>query len=127
MDRPLVEIMLTSTIICIMAITVASSSAQYAELSSTMISVSSEELHYSAVRGIMDAASESKAFNSSVTFVLLLPTKIAISASGGSIETVCLGIARSYCCGVNASGGGFSDSFNITGAPGGDVTIVPNR
>ncbi len=125
MDRALVEIMLTASIICIMAIAVTSTSAQYAGMSSIMITTSSEELHYSAVRTIMDAASESKASNSLTSFVLLLPSRIAIGVSDGAITTTCLGISRLYPLELNVSGGGFSDSFNITGSPSGNVVVIP--
>ncbi len=125
LDRALVEILLTASILCVMAFAVASASAQYSCLASVMIDASSGEMHYSAVRAIMDAASEAKAAGSPASVVLLLPSKIAIGASGGNISTTCLGVARSYICCLDASGAGFSDSFNITGMPDGTVTVTP--
>ncbi|HPC28197.1 MAG TPA: hypothetical protein PKX17_05670, partial [Candidatus Methanomethylicus sp.] len=71
MDRALVEIMLTASIMCVMAFAVASASAQYGCLAAVMTGASSNEMHYSVVRAIIDAASEAKVGGSSVSLVLL--------------------------------------------------------
>lgn len=125
MDRALVEIMLTVSTLCVMSLAIASAYAQYGSLATVMAGASSEEMHYSVVRGIMDAASEAKIGGSSVSIVLMLPSKIAISAVAGNVSTTCLGENRSYAFYLDVSGGGFSNAFNITGTPDGRVTVTP--
>jgi len=125
MDRALVEIMLTASIMCIMACAVASASAQYGCLAAVMTGASSNEIHYSVVRAIIDAASEAKVGGSSVSVVLLLPSKITINAEAGNITTTFLGESYSYASFLCVSGAGFSNAFNVTGMPDGTVTISP--
>ncbi len=125
MDRVLVEVMLTASLICLSAIITTSYSLLYGRVVLETEEVFLEKVLFHLAATAKGAAANSIITGNNVSIIVALQNPVTVEAKGESLSVYIANSVRSIFLGVEVRGGGTGKLFNITASQN-FVTISTN-
>ncbi len=125
MDRPLIEIMITVSLLCISSLLISSFAAQSWGVAVTMRELAAEEALRSVHSSALSAALEGNLSGTAVTVIIDFPYEVLINATPPVITASVAGVSREAPSLIEIRGLCSGTVFNITGLQNGTALISP--
>ncbi|MEM3365529.1 MAG: hypothetical protein QXM93_03810 [Candidatus Methanomethyliaceae archaeon] len=117
MDRVLVEVLITASLLSLSAVITTSSSLIFARATQLTEELFSEKALYYLAGTIKGAVAASITSGKNITTSISFQNPIVVEGEGGHLKLRLEGFVRSIYIGVNVEGGGTGRVFQITASP----------
>ncbi|MGQ9759794.1 MAG: hypothetical protein ACUVQ5_04420, partial [Candidatus Methanomethylicaceae archaeon] len=114
MDRALVEVLITTSLICLSVVITTSSSLLYTEMSQKSREIVLEKTILYLAATIKEAAASSVIREENISIIVSLQNPILVETLGDTLRVSITNLTKSIYLGINLQGGGAGTVFNIT-------------